>query len=300
MVERADSVLTQRVFEFLEYIERVRRLSKNTVRAYKADLEAYFIWAEINQIDVENVSHRILRMYLAQLDSAHYSKTTIARKVGALRSFYSYLVAQEYIESSPASLLSSPKLAKRLPRALNESDSAALLETVNSSDPLCLRDSAILELLYASGLRVSELASLDLGDIKMSQGTVTVMGKGSKMRVVPVHPYALGKIQKWIKEGRPHFPSETKALFVSSRGNRFSSDAVRKMVSKRAREAGILVPVTPHMLRHSFATDLLNNGADLRSVQELLGHENLSTTQIYTHVSRRRLQEIHGQTHPRG
>lgn len=296
---QTESALSLHALDFIEYIKGVRRLSDHTISAYRSDLEAYFVWAELNGIDVEAVSHRILRMYLAQLDSANYKKTTIARKVGALRSFYTYLNQQGIIDKNPSELLSSPKLPRRLPKALSESDSQALIDVCNPADPLGLRDSALLELIYASGMRVSELSSLNVNQINFSQGSIMVLGKGSKMRLLPIHPFALSKLSKWIKNARPDFNPEDDALFVSSRGKRLSSDAIRRVIAKRGREAGLAVHVTPHMLRHSFATDLLNHGADLRSVQELLGHENLSTTQIYTHVSRKRLQEIHEKTHPR-
>lgn len=292
--------LSAHALAFLEQLQGVRGLSENTYSSYKSDLEAFYVWAELNSIDPEHVSHRILRMYLASLDSAGYKKTSIARKIGALRSFYAYLQEQNIIEANPAALLSSPKLPKRLPRALSEADSAALIDICDVNEPLGLRDSCIIELIYASGLRVSELSSLNIGDINFGQGYLTVIGKGSKMRQLPIHSFALQKVQSWMKSARPKLARDERALFVSSRGNRFSSDAIRKMIAKRGREAGLPMHVTPHMLRHSFATDLLNHGADLRSVQELLGHENLSTTQIYTHVSKKRLQDIHGRTHPRG
>lgn len=299
--ENINSAWSDALESYLKSLLELRRLSEQTVRAYRSDLEAFFVWADLNSVDPLNISYRLLRMYLSSLASAKYSPRTVARKVGSLRSFYSFLAEEQIIDSNPAALLLSPKLPQRLPKALHEQDTAKLLDSINPEDPASLRDGAILELLYASGMRVSELSGLNLRDLDLNQGVATVMGKGSKMRRIPLHPFATAKISLWISKGRHKLNKEgLEAVFISTQGKRMSAEAIRRVVHKRALEAGITHKVTPHMLRHSFATDLLNHGADLRSVQELLGHENLSTTQIYTHISKRRLQEVHRRTHPRG
>ncbi|MBK5211696.1 MAG: tyrosine recombinase [Coriobacteriia bacterium] len=279
----------------------VRGLSSHTVSSYGSDLNSYIRWAQINDIDPVHLSHRTLRLYLSELDSASYARTTIARRMACLRSFFSFLVEEGIISQNPAVLLSSPKLPKHLPKALGAEDITALLDSVERIEPKDIRDSSILELLYASGMRVAELCDLKINDVDFRAGYATVTGKGDKQRVVPIHPFAIGKMTQWLNVGRPCFsktPSEY--LFLSARGNKLTGDAVRRIVKKRSTEAGIRAHVTPHTLRHTFATDLLNEGADLRTVQELLGHANLSTTQIYTHVSNKRLQEVFKRTHPRG
>lgn len=286
---------------FTTYLSSVRGLSPQTERSYSSDLRSFNVWCEQQGVDPFNCSHRILRMYLSHLVNAEYARTTIARKIACLRAFYLYVNEQGIMDNNPTLLLSSPKLPKRLPKALPDTQRDALLETPHEGTPLDMRDAAILELLYASGMRVAELCALKLGDVEFTQGTAVVTGKGSKQRVVPIHPLALKKIESWIKEVRPQYDSKhLPYVFLSSRGNALSTDSVRRIVKKAAKMAGVEVAVTPHTLRHTFATDLLNEGVDLRTVQELLGHATLSTTQIYTHMSNQKLKEVFKQTHPRG
>ena len=286
---------------FLRNVGDVRGLSPHTVSSYRSDLNSYIRWAQIKDIDPINLSHRTLRLYLSELDSASYARTTIARKMACLRSFFSFLVEEDVVSQNPAVLLSSPKLPKHLPKALCADDVAALLDSVGRIEPKDIRDSSILELLYASGMRVAELCDLKIDDVDFRAGYATVTGKGDKQRVVPIHPFAIDKLTQWLKTGRPAFlKTRNDHLFLSTRGNKLTGDAVRRIVKERSASAGIRAHVTPHTLRHTFATDLLNEGADLRTVQELLGHANLSTTQIYTHVSNKRLQEVFKRTHPRG
>ena len=300
------SIDTQ-VTAFLAELRDVRGLSEHTVSSYASDLAAFSDWGERNQYDLLTIDYRTLRGYLAELDTAHYERTTIARKMACLRAFYVFLVEKGLIERNPAELLQSPKLGRRLPKALDNDELQRLLDAVDESTPPGRRDSALLEFLYATGARVSEAAAVTAADIDYSAGRVRLKGKGSKERYVPLHPLALTKLRNYEEQVRPGmFAHNTRAgaalpsaLFLSTRGNALSTDAIRRIVHCYGSLAGITVTFSPHSLRHTFATDLLNEGLDLRSVQELLGHANLSTTQIYTHLSTRRLQEAYHQAHPR-
>ncbi|MCL2882605.1 MAG: tyrosine recombinase XerC [Coriobacteriia bacterium] len=292
---------------FLAELRGVRGLSQHTVSAYASDLAAYADWGERNRYDLLTIDYRSLRGYLAELDAAAYERTTIARKMACLRAFYVFLTEKGLIERNPAELLQSPKLGRRLPKALDSDELQRLLGAVDESTPSGQRDSALLEFLYATGARVSEVAAVTVADIDYDSGRVRLMGKGSKERYVPLHPLALAKLRDYEAQVRPELLAHnTKAtsplpggLFLSTRGNALSSDAIRRIVHRYGLLAGIAPTFSPHSLRHTFATDLLNEGLDLRSVQELLGHANLSTTQIYTHLSTRRLQEAYHQAHPR-
>lgn len=288
--------------EFLAYEGNVRNMSVHSVRAYRADLNAYLSWATRNRVDPLTPSHRDLRGYLGELDAARYARSTIARKMACLRSFFGYLVEHGNVATNPTVMLSNPKQGRRLPKVVSTADVERLIDTPDLADPVGLRDSTLLELLYASGMRVSELCSLTPSNVNLRAHFATVMGKGSKERIVPLHPLACTKLTAWLRDGRPALDPnpDVHTLFVSTRGNRLSEDAVRRIVRRYATLAGIDGDLSPHGLRHTFATDLLNEGADLRTVQELLGHANLSTTQIYTHVSAARLREVHRQSHPRG
>lgn len=287
---------------FLDYEGKVRNMSSHTIRAYRADLNGYQSWATRNAVDPLAPSHRDLRGYLGELDAARYARSTIARRVACLRSFFGYLVEQGVVDADPTVMLSNPKQGRRLPTVVSTADVERLIDAPDIADPVGLRDSTVLELLYASGMRVSELCSLAPSNVNLRAHYATVMGKGSKERIVPLHPLACSKLSAWLNEGRPQLKPkpEVDTLFVSTRGNRLSEDAVRRIVRHYAKVAGIEGSLSPHGLRHTFATDLLNEGADLRTVQELLGHANLSTTQIYTHVSAARLREVHRHSHPRG
>ena len=286
---------------FGAYLTGVRGLSEKTASSYLSDLKSFGVWCNIQGIDPFNCTHRILRMYLAGLTEAKYARTTLARKIACMRAFYLYAEENKLVDNNPTLLLSSPKLPSHLPKALQESELQKLLDAPDVSTAKGQRDSAILELLYASGMRVAELCALTLVDIEFNQGYAVVTGKGNKQRIVPIHPLALKKLQAWISDGRKQFEKvPQKWVFLSSRGNQLSTDATRRIVNEVCKQAGLGPHVTPHTLRHSFATDMLNGGADLRTVQELLGHSTLSTTQIYTHVSNKRLKEIYKQTHPRG
>jgi len=286
---------------FLEHLRVERNLSPRTVTAYASDIAGLCDWAVREGVHFLDADHRRLRRYLAEMDRARYSKRTIARRLAATRSFYRYLVRRELISSSPAAVLATPKAPRRLPDVASESLIDQLLALPEVTTPSGLRDLAILELLYASGIRVSELSGLDLGDVDMASATVRVMGKGSRERIVPIHPLAIKRIREYLTNGRPSLDKGKSqgALFLNRLGTRLRADGVRRMLERYLQELGQSARITPHDLRHSFATHLLEGGADLRTVQELLGHVALSTTQIYTHVSTRHLREVHKGAHPR-
>ena len=290
------------VDSYLGHLRDVRGVSPNTVRAYEADLGYLLDWSNRSGANLLALGKRDLRRLLGDLAAAGYSRTTVARRASAIRSFYRFLVQQNVLAIDPTALLSTPKVPRSLPATVSYRDIERLLETPEPTTPAGLRDAAILELLYASGMRVGELCALTPSDVSPAAGSAVVTGKGNKQRVVPIHPLAMGKLQRWFEVGRPALEPKAgvDAVFISTRGNALSTDAVRSIVRRYASVAGIDGTVTPHTLRHSFASDLLGEGVDLRTVQELLGHENLSTTQIYTHVSGARLREVHRQSHPRG
>jgi len=285
---------------FLVNLSDVRGYSPHTVRAYATDLRAYQEWAKRVGFDPIRLSHRQLRLYLAELDRARYSRRTIARRLAAVRSFFAFLADEQVVDSSPAAILGAPKLPSRLPKTVPDDTLAALLAAPDITTPAGQRDRVVLEVLYATGIRVSELVGLDISDVDLAQGQLRVMGKGSKERIVPIHRAAITSIRVYITDGRTVLcvkPSES--LLLSSRGNRLSADSVRRLLKRYLVQVGGALSISPHSLRHTFATHLVEAGADLRSVQELLGHVALSTTQIYTHVGKRRLKDVHEGAHPR-
>ncbi|MBN2247442.1 MAG: tyrosine recombinase [Coriobacteriia bacterium] len=286
---------------FLEHLRVERNLSPRTVTAYASDIGGFCEWAAREGVHILDADHRRLRRYLAELDRARYSKRTIARHLAAIRSLYRYLVRRGLLSASPAAVLATPKAARRLPDVAAGSLIDQLLALPDVSTPSGLRDLAMIELLYASGVRVSELTGLDLGDVDTASATIRVMGKGARERIVPVHPLAIKRLREYLAGGRPVLDkgSAEGAFFLNRLGTRLSSGGVRRMLDRYLRQLEQPGRITPHDLRHSFATHLLEGGADLRTVQELLGHVALSTTQIYTHVSTRHLREVHKGAHPR-
>lgn len=286
---------------FLTNLSAIRGLSPHTIRAYSADLERYLDWAERSGVDPLRLSHRQLRLYLAEMDRAKYARSTITRRMSAVRALFGYLLTEGVIDSDPSSVTSTPKVPKRLPQTVPAEELKALFEAPDTDTPSGLRDLLIVELLYASGMRVSELASLPIEKLDLAQGQVRVMGKGSKERVVPLHPAAVALIRRFLASARPVLAKHDSptTLLLSTRGNAMSADAIRRVFKRLLQVAGASSSLSPHVLRHTFATHLLEAGADLRTVQELLGHVALSTTQIYTHLSMKRLQEVHRKAHPR-
>ncbi|HEY7874841.1 MAG TPA: tyrosine recombinase XerC, partial [Actinomycetota bacterium] len=280
-----------------------RDLSPHTIDAYRRDLTDFATWVErgTEKPGVSTIDRTLLRRYLAFLAQRRYARRTVARKMSAIRSLLRWAAENDLIAASPADDVGAPKLDRPLPRVLKAADAARLVELPPTDDPVGARDRALLELLYGSGLRVAEACALDLGDLDLTARAVTVTGKGRKQRRVPIGGPAGAALEAYLENARASFLKEGQtvhAVFLNARGGRLGPRSVRAILAKYARAEG-LPPVSPHALRHSFATHLLDGGADLRSVQELLGHENLATTQIYTHVSTERLRAVYEQSHPR-
>ena len=292
MDELADARAAALAEGYLETMRVERSVSPNTLRAYRNDILDYLRWAERNGVDALATTHRQLRLYLGELDRAQYSRTTINRKMSSLRGYFGWMCATGAIPEDPAGVLQGPKRPKTLPHTIKPADMAKILTIHSAKDlsgnsreqsPSDMRDQALLELLYACGARISEASGLLMINVDLENLQVKLFGKGSKERIVPIHELAASSMY----------------FFVSTRGNQMKTDAMRKMFKATLRAAGVDETLSPHAMRHTFATDLLGGGADLRSVQEMLGHSNLSTTQIYTHLSPDRLKEVHGQSHPR-
>lgn len=285
---------------FLEVIVFEAGLSERTLSAYAADLARYrdFLHAEGIR-EAPAITRDDLTDHLGGLLHAGLSPRSVARHLSSLRRFHGFLVDERIVETNPTETLESPNLGRPLPHVLSRTEVARLLDAPDPAQPNGVRDAAILELFYASGLRISELAALPLADVSLEEGSLRVRGKGSKVRLVPVGRRAQDRIRGWLSV-RDTMKAKDGALFLSSRGRRMGRTTVWKVVKQYARAANIKQNVTPHMLRHSFATHLLDGGADLRAVQEMLGHSDIGTTQIYTHVSSERLARAHEKFHPRG
>ena len=298
-----EGTLDRAIGGFCRFLAEVRGLSPHTVRAYRCDLGAFASWARRTGTDPFSASHRDLRRYLSELSRAGYTSRTINRRLSSLRGLYHWMVREGLCEAEAASALASPKSARTLPKTMSDDEVRRLLATCDESEPAGLRDRAFLETLYATGARVSEVAGLAVGDVDLPSMQVSLLGKGSKERIVPIYEAAAGWLRRYLEEGRPRLvrarPDGTDALFVSTRGNPMSADALRTSFERHVALAGLDAGLTPHAMRHTFATELLEGGADLRSVQELLGHESLSTTQIYTHLSVDRLRQTAQRAHPR-
>ncbi|MCM8764563.1 MAG: tyrosine recombinase XerC [Candidatus Omnitrophica bacterium] len=280
--------------EFINYIKYQKNYSSHTVSAYMTDLEQFFSFAGY---DIDSVDVDFLRKYLFHLKvKKNYGSRSISRKIAAIKSFFKFLAKRGYTKKNPALLICSPKLPIRLPSFLTYKEVESIIEAANGKDEAGLRDRAIIELLYSSGLRVGELVSLKIGDINIPEGTVKVKGKGNKERIVPIGSYALDSIFEYLKK---RSRARTPFIFLNKKGGRITSRSVERIINKYAKLAGITKKVTPHVFRHSFATHLLDRGADLRTVQEMLGHSDIATTQIYTHVTVQQLKEIYERFHPR-
>jgi integrase/recombinase XerC len=265
-----------------------------TRTAYVSDVRAFAAWMSRSDVDgPEDVERMHLRRYLASLGTRKLARATIARKAAALRCYFAWQVRQGRLGSDPARSLRAPSGGGRLPRVLSGGEVTSLLN-IEAATALDRRDLAVLELLYAAGLRVSELCGLDRSDIDLRGRTVTVLGKGNKQRRVPVHDAAVAALRAWLDDGRDGMDGPPEAAFVNRRGARLGPRDVRRILDRRSAS-----PTHPHALRHTYATHLLDGGADLRVVQELLGHASLATTQVYTHVSKERLRAVYGETHPR-
>ncbi len=323
------------IHKFLDYLKFEKRFSEHTAKCYGADLSQFgqFLLqtSAERQVELDHVSVHdgpagpatalatqaatdidplllgadvnAVRAYLAHLNEKQYSKATIARKLATLRSFYKFLVKRNEITDNPVAAIRTPKQEKKLPRFLDYEEVKRLLETPPTDNWLGARDRAILETLYSTGIRVSELVALNMNDIDFLGEVVHIRGKGKKERIAPISSSALQTIQRYMeyrnKRAQNNSNFDSKVLFVNKHGKRLSTRSVRRKMDKYLKMAGLDPSISPHTLRHSFATHMLNNGADLRSVQELLGHQSLSTTQIYTHLSTAKLKKIYEGSHPR-
>ena len=320
--------------EFLDYLKFERRFSEHTAKCYGADLMQFSDFlggvhdngslgnesismghhdehghatAIATQVDLSQLLQATdtesVRAYMAHLNEKEYSKATIARKLATLRSFYKFLVKRNYITSNPVTSVRTPKQEKKLPRFLEYEEVKRLLDTPQTNTWLGARDRAIMETLYSTGVRVSELVALNMEDIDFLGEVIHVRGKGKKERIAPIGTSALQTIQHYMeyrnKRAQNNSNFDPKVLFVNKHGKRLSTRSVRRKMDKYLKMAGLDPAISPHTLRHSFATHMLNNGADLRSVQELLGHQSLSTTQVYTHLTTARLKEVYDNAHPR-
>ena len=289
---------------FLQHMEAVKGASVHTVKAYAEDLSQLIEFAETQGItDVHAVDSTLLRSFLAYLQSLGLARASRARKTATLRSFFSYLARQSLLPRSPAVGLWSVKTERRLPKYLRSDEMEALLAAPAAETALGLRDRALLETLYATGMRAGELVALCLSDVDYDEGVIRVIGKGNKERMTLLGRQAVFALQRYVRKGRPELllnaEKDDGALFVNRYGGRLSDRGVRKLFDRYCDAASTHLKITPHVLRHTFATHLLSNGADLRLIQELLGHASLATTQMYTHVSTERLQEVYAQAHPR-
>lgn len=287
--------------EFNDRLWLEEGLARNTLESYRRDLAQLAEWSEKRGQDLLGLTRGDLEQYLAH-KSPQAKPRSMSRLLASLRRFYRYQLRESAIPADPTLQLDSPKLPRSLPKSLTEEDVEALLNQPDDSQMLGLRDRAMLETLYATGLRVSELVNLKVSEVSLNEGVVRATGKGSKTRLVPLGEEALDWITRYLKEARPQILNGqlAESLFVTQRGEAMTRQMFWYLIKRHARLAGITKHISPHVLRHAFATHLLNHGADLRVVQMLLGHADISTTQIYTHVARERLKSLHARHHPRG
>lgn len=281
--------------KFMRYMEIEKNYSQHTLLNYKLDLNDFNKFC--GELSLEKIDYLLLRKYLAVLKEKNLGNRTVGRHLSALRSFFRFLCREGYLKTNPILMLSSPKLDKHLPSFMTEEEVAKLIESAlpkDNRDELGLRNRAILETFYSSGLRISELVGLSLDDLDFISGIIKAKGKGKKERVVPIGDVALTAIRKYLDQRK----KQSNAVFLNKNGKRISTRGVRDVVEKYLKSAGIQRGVSPHTFRHSFATHLLDRGADLRTVQELLGHANLSTTQIYTHLTTEKLKNVYDKAHP--
>jgi integrase/recombinase XerD len=294
--------MNELIQEFLNYITVERGLSRNTIEAYARDLRQFAAFLTLTGYDslAEIHSHTLVE-YLRKLQQESMKPSSVTRKLAAIRSFFQYMLRERHLKVDPSVTIDSLKTPQRLPKVLSEREIGRLLEQPGATTPAKLRDKAMLELLYATGVRVSELVSLKLGDINMDMGYIRCFGKGSKERIVPMGGAAQNALLDYLDRARPKIVKRAAedTLFLNHHGRKMTRQGFWQIIQAAARRVEIKTVVTPHMLRHSFATHLLEHGADLRAVQEMLGHADISTTQIYTHVTRTRLKEVYDKTHPR-
>lgn len=290
----------QVIDSFLDTLWMERGLSKNTLSAYRSDLIHFSIWLQPNKVDLVKAETKDILAYLSL--SENVSARTIARRLSSLRRLYEYLLREDQIKQNPVSNVEAPRLGRTLPKSLTEVEVEALLNAPDTVQAAGVRDKTMLELLYATGLRVSELVGLTVQQVNLRQGVVRVTGKGNKERLVPMGEEANSWLERYLSSARSEILNNalSDAMFPSNRGKAMTRQTFWHMIKRYAKVAEINKTLSPHVLRHAFATHLINHGADLRVVQMLLGHSDISTTQIYTHVARERLKDLHAEHHPRG
>lgn len=287
--------------KFIDYIKYEKKYSDFTVKNYERDIDYFLKFLFDKGInDFKNVNYDLIREYFLHLHNHNYSKKTIARYISSIRTFFKYLYNEEVILNNPAILVSNPKLDKKLPNFLYTNDLEKFLESANESDKLSIRDSLILELLYSTGIRVSELVNIKIKDINFNDKIIKIHGKGNKERYVIYGELCAEKLSNYLKNSRNLlYSGKCDNLILNSKGNMLTTRMIENIVKKYQHKSSIGVNVTPHTLRHTFATHMLDNGADLKTVQELMGHSSLSSTQVYTHITNERLRNVYLHTHPR-
>lgn len=288
--------------DYLHYLKVERGLSENTIASYGIDLKLFLEYLRENEIpSFKQVNKEVIVNYMQAEKNNNKANSSILRSVSSLRKFFQYLAQEKIIEKDPMLLIDTPKKKQHLPQVLTKEEVEKLLHSPNTGQVLGLRDRAMLELMYATGLRISEIINLKLEDLHLTMGTLQTLGKGHKERIVPVGDEAIKWINRYLEEARPKLLKKKRSnyLFLNFHGNNLTRQGVWKNLKAEVRKAGIQKNITPHTLRHSFATHILENGADLRIVQELLGHADISTTQIYTHLSNKQLADIYNRAHPR-
>jgi len=295
--------MKQHLQQFVHHLAVERGLSRNTVESYERDLTGFLDYASREGLDpIRDSDRQLITAYMLHLRQQGKAASSAARALVSLRSFYRFLAQERLIERDPSRYMQSPRLPRRLPKAITVEEVDRLLNAPRTDTPQGARDKAMLELLYATGMRVSELIGLDVGDVNLRMGYVRCVGKGSKERIIPMGRQAILHLEHYLTHMRPKLLTgrhAQQALFINRSGSRLTRQGFWKIIRKWADAAGIRTPLSPHTLRHSFATHLLENGADLRAVQEMLGHADISTTQIYTHVTRVRMKEVYDLAHPR-
>lgn len=303
MSVNADS--KQDLEDFKSYIIAEKNFSKHTAKAYCSDILSFLVW--MDEQSCEDINFSKVREYLHFIQKFNYKKTTIARKIASLRTFYKYLYRERKVDSNPAMNLTNPKRPKSLPKFLTPDEVEQILNNTKIETPAGYRNRTILELLWATGMRISELSGLNFGDLNLEHNEIRVFGKGSKERIILVTNRAKSFLERYIESARDLIPkgfpvpdkSEDSPVFINNTGYRLQTRTVRNVINEVVEKINLPKHVTPHMFRHSFATHLIENGADLRVVQELLGHASISNTQIYTHVSTQHLKDVYNETHPR-
>ncbi|WP_421901916.1 site-specific tyrosine recombinase XerD [Maridesulfovibrio sp.] len=289
----------QWIDRYLEYLLIERGLSENSLNGYLSDLESFQSFLEKRSAKIEDATSQTLLLYLTYLRSKALKSTSLARHLSSLRGFFAFCTSRGFIKEDPATLLENPKLPRKIPEFLSPEEIGRILALPKLTEKLGFRDRAMLELLYAAGMRVSELINLNIEDFDPQTGVLIIFGKGSKERLVPIHYVAQNFLNQYIKDWRPAFNPKVKNIFLNRSGKGLTRQGVWKLIKKFALEAGIKRSISPHTFRHSFATHLLDGGADLRTVQLLLGHSDINATEIYTHIQAGRLVQLHKRFHPR-